>query len=136
MWAAFSTVEKGRLRRFEGFYWQYDEVTELSDSGLLMGHASTAELVPELDRGVLQLAAEWMTEILRGRDDPSWLTWHDGAIGKIAQSIRDRRQFLDLPLLADALEDAGCRDVEILEHCREQAPHVSSCWVVQLLSEG
>ena len=65
--------------------------------------------------------------------DPSWLAWNDGAIRKIAQTIYDARAFDRLPLLADALEDAGCTDAAILSHCREPGEHVRGCWVVDLL---
>jgi hypothetical protein len=38
-----------------------------------------------------------------------------------------------LPVLADALEDAGCTEAAILEHCRGPGPHVRGCWVVDLI---
>ena len=63
----------------------------------------------------------------------SWLAWNDGAIRKMAQSIYDDRAFDRLPLLADALEDAGCADADILSHCRTPGEHVRGCWVVDLL---
>ena len=63
----------------------------------------------------------------------SWLAWNDGAIRKMAQFIYDDRAFDRLPLLADALEDAGCTDAAILSHCREPGEHVRGCWVVDLL---
>jgi hypothetical protein len=65
--------------------------------------------------------------------DPSWLAWHDGAVRKMAQAIYDERRFADLPILADALEDAGCTDATILAHCRGRGEHVRGCWVVDLL---
>ena len=64
---------------------------------------------------------------------PSWLAWNDGAIGKMAQAIYDDRAFDRLPILADALEEAGCADREILDHCRSGGEHVRGCWVVDLL---
>jgi len=67
------------------------------------------------------------------RLDLSWLAWNDGAIPKIAQVIYDNRAFDHLPLLADALEDAGCDDADILSHCRTPGEHVRGCWVVDLL---
>jgi hypothetical protein len=63
----------------------------------------------------------------------SWLAWNDGAIRKMAQTIYDTRAFDRLPLLADALEDAGCDSREILDHCRSGGEHVRGCWVVDLL---
>jgi hypothetical protein len=72
--------------------------------------------------------------------DPAWLTWHAGTIPKLAQAIYDDRDLpsghLDphhLAVLADALEDAGCDDHDILGHCRGPGPHVRGCWVVDLL---
>lgn len=65
--------------------------------------------------------------------DSSWLAWNDGAIRKMAQAIYDGRRFADLPILADALEDAGCADAAILAHCRTPGEHVRGCWVIDLL---
>jgi len=65
--------------------------------------------------------------------DSSWLTWNDGAVLRIAQAIYDERVFDRLPILADALEDAGCADTGILGHCRGPGPHSRGCWVIDLL---
>ena len=65
--------------------------------------------------------------------DASWLAWNDGTVHKLAQAIYNDRAHERLPLLADALEDAGCTDAAILSHCREQGEHVRGCWVVDLL---
>lgn len=51
----------------------------------------------------------------------------------LAQSIYDDRAFDRMPVLADALEEAGCINVDILRHCRGLGPHVRGCWVVDLL---
>jgi hypothetical protein len=61
---------------------------------------------------------------------PDWLTTGHGAPQRIAQVIYDDRRFGDLPILADALEDAGCQDEELLLHCREDRQHVLGCWVL------
>jgi hypothetical protein len=65
--------------------------------------------------------------------DPSWLTWNNGTVAKLAQSIYDQRAFDRLPVLADALEEAGCANADILAHCRQPGEHVRGCWVVDLL---
>jgi hypothetical protein len=65
--------------------------------------------------------------------NPAWLTWNDGALRKMAQPIYDERDFGRLPILADALEDAGCADAAILAHCRTPGEHVRGCWVIDLL---
>jgi len=64
---------------------------------------------------------------------PPWLSWCRDIIPKMAQLIYDECWFQDLPFLADALEDAGCENADILGHCRGPEPHVRGCWVVDLL---
>jgi hypothetical protein len=63
----------------------------------------------------------------------TWLAWNDSTVPRIAQTIYDDRAFDRLPILADALEDAGCDNADILNHCREPGEHVRGCWVVDLL---
>jgi hypothetical protein len=65
--------------------------------------------------------------------DPSWLIWNSGTVQKVAQAIYDERAFDRLPVLADALEEAGCTNLDILDHCRQPGEHVRGCWVVDLL---
>lgn len=52
---------------------------------------------------------------------------------QLALSIDSERRFDRLPGLAEALERAGCKNREILDHCRKRGPHVRGCWVVDLL---
>ncbi len=62
--------------------------------------------------------------------DPSWLT---ATVVSLATAIYDERAFDRLPILADALEDAGCINEEILNHCRRPGEHVRGCWAVDRL---
>jgi hypothetical protein len=69
--------------------------------------------------------------------DPSWLTWHGGALVTLAQAVYDDRDLpsghLDaarLAVLADMLEEAGCSDQQLLGHLRSPGPHVRGCWAV------
>jgi hypothetical protein len=62
-----------------------------------------------------------------------WLIWQGGTVPKIAQAVYDDLAFDRLPILADALEEAGCTKAEILDHCRSGGEHVRGCWVVDLL---
>jgi hypothetical protein len=63
---------------------------------------------------------------------PAVLSWDGGTVAKLAAAIYEERAFDRLPVLADALEDAGCADAEILGHCRGGGEHVRGCWVVDL----
>jgi hypothetical protein len=62
--------------------------------------------------------------------DPAWRT--EAVVG-LAAGIYADRAFDRLPVLADALEDAGCADADVLGHCRGPGPHARGCWVVDLL---
>ena len=65
--------------------------------------------------------------------DPRWLTWNHGTVPAVARRIYDDRAFPDLPILADALEDAGCTDPDILGHLRGPGPHARGCHVLDAL---
>jgi hypothetical protein len=67
------------------------------------------------------------------RADPLWLAWHDGTVRNLAQAIYTEWAFDRLLILADALEDAGCDNTDILAHCRRPGEHVRGCWVIDLL---
>jgi hypothetical protein len=62
--------------------------------------------------------------------DSFWLT---STATALARGVYDDRAFDRLPLLADALEDAGCTDAELLGHLRGPGPHVRGCWAVDLV---
>jgi hypothetical protein len=62
--------------------------------------------------------------------DPRWLT---STVVDLAQAIYNERAFERMPILADALMDAGCDSDDIIHHCRGDGPHVRGCWVVDLL---
>ncbi|QDU21618.1 hypothetical protein ETAA1_35880 [Urbifossiella limnaea] len=60
-------------------------------------------------------------------------TWRTEAVVGLARGMYESRGFGPMPVLADALEDAGCADAAILTHCRGDGPHVRGCWVVDLV---
>jgi hypothetical protein len=55
---------------------------------------------------------------------------------RLAEHIAARGTFDELPVLADALEEAGCADADILGNCRVPGPHVRGCWVLDLFIEA
>jgi len=61
---------------------------------------------------------------------PGWLT---STVTNLAQAIYTDRAFDRLPILADALEDAGCTNQDILAHCRSGGEHARGCWILDLL---
>jgi hypothetical protein len=65
---------------------------------------------------------------------PAILAWNDGTVVKLAQGIYDERAFDRLPVLADALEEAGCHDPDILGHCSHPGLHVLGCWTLDMLT--
>lgn len=67
------------------------------------------------------------------RYDPNWST---STAVAIAREINETRDFSAMAILADALQDAGCNEPEILEHCRAKKPHVRGCWACSLVLSG
>jgi carbon storage regulator CsrA len=62
--------------------------------------------------------------------DPAWLEWKEGTVPRLARAIHDDRAWDRLPILADALEEAGCTDAAVLGHCRSGTAHSDGCWLV------
>jgi hypothetical protein len=62
--------------------------------------------------------------------DPTWKTAN---VRDLAQAIYDERAFDRMPILGNALEDAGCDNQDILNHCRQPSVHARGCWVLDLI---
>jgi hypothetical protein len=62
--------------------------------------------------------------------DPAWLT---PAVESLAKAIDAERKFDCLPILADAIEEAGCGEADILNHLRAPGPHMSGCFALHLI---
>jgi hypothetical protein len=60
--------------------------------------------------------------------------WRTTDVMLLAQRIYESREFGAMPILADALQDAGCDSDDILDHMRDTtAPHVRGCWALDLV---
>jgi hypothetical protein len=59
--------------------------------------------------------------------EPAWLT---STVLALARRADETREFGVLPILADALQDAGCDDEGLLAHCRAGGVHTPGCWAV------
>ena len=64
------------------------------------------------------------------RFDPAWRTTDAVAL---ASTMYEARDFASAPILADALQEAGCDNQDILMHCRSERTHSRGCWVVDRL---
>jgi hypothetical protein len=64
---------------------------------------------------------------------PAWLGWADQTVPRLAEGVYEEGAFDRLPILADALEDAGCTCADILSHLRGPGPHVRGCWALDLI---
>ena len=96
-------------------------------------------------RNAARAAPDWnaerlaQCELLRDLFDPlSWdvmvdPSWVSPLVRSMAQTIYDEHHFEDLPILADALEEAGCDSAMVLDHCRSAAPHARGCWLLDTL---
>jgi hypothetical protein len=62
--------------------------------------------------------------------DPVWRT---STVVALAEQMYAGRDFGAMPILADALQDAGCDNADVLGHCRAPGEHVRGCWVVDLV---
>jgi hypothetical protein len=89
------------------------------------------------EQETLALANECLTEIvlecfgtLHLRPVAFSPEWRTETVMSLAQQMYDSRDFSAMPILADALQDAGCDNEDILDHCRGGGPHVRGCWVV------
>lgn len=64
--------------------------------------------------------------------NPKWLAWNNGTVRHLARRIRETGETVLIPVLGDALEDAGCTDAIVLEQLRQDPAPRS--WVVELLA--
>jgi hypothetical protein len=60
-----------------------------------------------------------------------WLEWNGGTVRRIIQGIAKFRSYAEMPLLALALQEAGCQDGRILRHLRAPLTHGRCCWVLR-----
>jgi hypothetical protein len=66
----------------------------------------------------------------------SWREANNGLVARLAQAIHEERRYTDLPIVGDALEDAGCTNADILAHCRQATEHTRGCWALELCIRG
>ena len=95
------------------------------------------ELQNEAERDEIRAQYDLFREVVGpGKLDPDWPRWRTLDVLALARGIYRDQAFDRLPILADALQDAGCDDESVLSHCREAKSHVRGCWVVDLAMGG
>jgi len=82
---------------------------------------------------VLHLAGVRLRLATPSRVEAAWLARQGGLVGAMARQADESGDFGGLPVLADALEEAGCTDADLLAHCRSGGGHLRGCWAVDLL---
>jgi hypothetical protein len=118
----------------------YDNPDALPDVRFQNGHL-VAVLTKNAARKDLDWQHDWKRQVFLLRDifgnpfqrvrvDPAWLT---SSVVSLAQAIYTERAFERMAILGDALEEAGCANIDILSHCRTGSEHVRGCWLVDLL---
>jgi hypothetical protein len=118
--------------------WRHREtlVLELDLRALAPGREPTLRAIMNMDQTLLRAFAQMLAPGHRvevalitvdpaGRHlvaslsaNPEWLTWNNGTVRQLAQRIRETGETVLFPVLADALEEAGCTERSILERCR------------------
>jgi hypothetical protein len=80
----------------------------------------------------LRLMSQLLRDIVGNPFHPIALkpSWRTSNVVALARGVYDDRAFDHLPILADALEEAGCTDQTILDHLRGPGPHVRGCWIL------
>jgi hypothetical protein len=132
------SVEALKLRQFT---WQAVRVASLP--GVLLRNSIDAVLLAVSEIGALEDLPFPACDIIRcifGNifypSSPlplAILAWHDGTVRQIAEVISEEQAFYNLPVLADALLDAGCDNEDLIQHCRSSGPHVQGCWALDLI---
>jgi hypothetical protein len=116
-----------------GEFDSYLECARLAASAIAGANALGEPNVLEQQNQARLVRCIWGNPFRRTEVDPAWLAWQDGLVPRMARMVYEERRFTDLPILADALEDAGCDNPDLLAHCRQPGEHARGCWVVDLL---
>jgi hypothetical protein len=108
----------------------------LSEWSTYGASGATNEVMKVVAQHASQIPALSMTHDIFGNPfrtvsfDPAWRT---STAVALAKQMYESRDFGAMPILADALQDAGCDNDDILDHCRSEGTHVRGCWVVDLV---
>jgi hypothetical protein len=116
-----------RFQRHDGGNWSWVADTEVEEAN---GYAVLAAFATAQAKNCELIRDIFPNPFRPVAVDPEWLV---PTVTTLARIIYDDRALDQMPDLADALEQAGCTNEEILAHCRQPGEHVRGCWVVDLI---
>jgi hypothetical protein len=126
-WAAWAAANTGCT----------SDVHQIAEASSLVGrHAAWGAAQTEAQHGFpKRKQAGFLRDIFGNPFRPVAIdpVWRTSAVSAVANAIYEERCFTDMPILADALEEASCTNADILAHCRSGGEHVRGCWVVDLV---
>jgi hypothetical protein len=128
-------------------------VTVALSAASAAGIATTPEAGPRQHARCSAILIESIAQVVLLRDtfgplafrplptiDPELFAWNGGLVRRLAEAAYEERSLpagtLDparLAVLADALEEAGCTDAELLAHFRSPGPHYRGCWALDVV---
>jgi hypothetical protein len=88
-----------------------------------------------LGRDVVRGDCDYIREAVNPYAPPVRAEWRTDTVRLLAACVLERGDFSAMPILADALQDAGCDSNEMLDHCRHERGHGERCWVLRGLLE-
>jgi hypothetical protein len=127
-------------------YWRPRPSIEFTEEAFASARAASAsvdetgpiraatETIRVLDRLIAPELASGMLRELIGNPyrRPSAWSWYSTDVRDLARAIESDRAFHRMPVLGDALMDAGFEDEEAIRHCQSSGPHLLGCWVLDL----
>jgi hypothetical protein len=101
---------------------------------LFVRQATSPTEISFAEARVFRPFADLMREVFAPTKRPKFLKrWRTETVRLLADGIQADSAYDRLPILADALEEAGCDNIELLNHCRGPGPHVFGCWALDLV---
>lgn len=140
-WMEFDTAVrfgKRKRGRLHGFHAEIPYMANRDHADMWLGHRVIAGAIAGKKEDT-ELAAQ--ADLVRDIFGNPFLKppkfdkrWRTSTVLALAQQMYESREFSAMPILADALQDAGCENPDILNHCRDTSlTHVRGCWVVDLV---
>lgn len=122
------------FRGYSTLWCSDDDAAEVTQYCVQMA-AEAAARPNDLDNPERAVQCDLLRCIFRNPFRPMTIdqSWQTGTVVFLAQAIYADRAFDRMGILADALEESGCTNPDILSHCRGPGPHTRGCWVVDLI---